>query len=245
MTSWFHRDLDGVTFRRVEQRLEFPMLILSMLFVPVIVGPLVADLSTRAANQLLFTGTILWVGFAAEFLWLLYLAPSRRGFVRTHKLEFLILLLPVLRPLQIVRLAPAASGFRRAMGTVGKVTGRPGMRSYFVCTVGAIVVGAWFALIFELDQDGATIGGYDDALWWAFVTCTTVGYGDHYPVTGPGQVVAVVLMLIGIGGLSLLTASVAALFVDDDDVDHRVKDITARLDRIEALLRDRADEAKS
>ncbi len=237
MTAWFHRDPDGETYRRVEQRLEFPMVILSLLFIPVILGPLVGNLSSRSESQLFLTGAVLWIAFAVEFLWLLYLAPSRGRFVRTHKLEFLILLLPILRPLQILRLAPAASGIRRAMRTLGRVTGRPGMRSYFVCTTGAIFVGAWFALIFERDQDGATISGYGDSLWWAFVTCTTVGYGDHFPVTGPGQVVAVVLMLIGIGGLSLLTASVAALFVDDEAED-TTDDITDRLDRIEALLRD-------
>ena len=67
------------------------------------------------------------------------------------------------------------------------------------------------------------------------MTCTTVGYGDHFPVTAGGQIVAVVLMIIGIAGISLLTASVAALFVDEDEQ----QDITAireQLNRIEALL---------
>ena len=241
MSSWFRRDPEGVTYHRVEQRLEIPMVILSLLFIPVIVGPLVADLSPRSDDQLLLTGVVLWAAFALEFLWLLYLSPSRGGFVRTHKLELLIVLLPVLRPLQVLRLAPAASGVRRVLHTVGRVTGRPGLRSYLLCTAGAMFVGAWFALIFERGQDGATIENYGDAIWWSFVTCTTVGYGDHYPVTGSGQVVAVFLMLIGIGGLSLLTASVAALFVDDDEADHRVAELTAHLERIEALLRDGRD----
>ncbi|MEM9465591.1 MAG: potassium channel family protein [Actinomycetota bacterium] len=236
MTSWFERDPEGENYRRVEARLEFPMLVASILFIPVIFGRFVTDLSPRSERQLLFTGAVLWLAFAFEYLLLLYLSPSRRAMIRTHKLGLLILLLPVLRPLEILRLAPAASGIRRALRTVGTVASRRGLRPYLVCTTGAIFIGAWFAVIFERDQPGATIDHYGDAVWWAFVTCTTVGYGDHFPVTGPGQIVAVVLMLIGIGALSLLTASIAALFVDDeaeDDTDQ----ITERLDRIEALLR--------
>lgn len=233
--SLFRRDPEGETYRRVERLLEGPMLIASLLFVPVILGPFVADLRTRSENQLLLTGALLWLAFAIEFLWLLYLAPSRGEMVRTHKIDLLVLLIPVLRPLQILRLAPAASAVRRTLRSVTEVVGRPGIPQYFVATLAAIVIGAWFGLIFERGQAGASLDDFGTALWWSFVTVTTVGYGDHFPVTGPGQVVAVVLMIVGIGGISLITASVAALFIDDE-VEDETNEIAERLDRIEALL---------
>ena len=183
---------------------------------------------------------VLWLAFAIEFLWLLYLAPSRGEMVRTHKLDLLVLLIPVLRPLQILRLAPAASAVRRALRSVTEVVGRPGIPQYFVATLAAIVIGAWFALIFERGQAGASLDDFGTALWWSFVTVTTVGYGDHFPVTGPGQVVAVLLMIVGIGLISLITASVAALFIDDEVADE-TDEIAERLDRIETLLRERPD----
>ena len=238
MRDLFRRDPDGESYRGVERLLEGPMLIASLLFIPVILGSF-ADLSDRSQDQLFLTGALLWIFFAIEFLWLLYLAPSRREMVRTHKLDLLILLIPVLRPFQILRLAPAASAVRRTLRSVTEVVGRPGIPQYFMATVTAIFVGAWFALIFERGQDGASIDDFGTALWWSFVTVTTVGYGDHFPATGPGQVVAVVLMIVGIGGISLITASVAALFIDDE-VEDGTNEITERLDRIEALLRDRS-----
>ena len=116
-----------------------------------------------------------------------------------------------------------------------RLGGRPGFKPFF-STVGVVIfVCAFFALTFEHEQDGATLTNFHDALWWSFVTCTTVGYGDHFPVTGGGQVVAVVLMVVGIAGLSLLTASVAALFVEQDD-EAPEADLREQLDRIEATL---------
>ena len=221
------------------------MLALSLLFVPVILGPRLADLSAESQHAMEITGWVIWAAFLVEYLWLLYLAPDRRQMVRTHKLDLLIVALPFLRPLRFLRflrLAAAASGAGRAMVAFRRIGGRPGFRPFFL-TVGAVIIAAaWFALAFEHEQPGSNIGSYVDALWWAFVTCTTVGYGDHFPVTGGGQIVAVVLMVVGIAGLSLLTASVAALFVEDDE-ESNIADIRAQLDRIEAALRQSSGEA--
>jgi voltage-gated potassium channel len=98
-----------------------------------------------------------------------------------------------------------------------------------------IVVGASFTLAFEHDQPGASINHFGDALWWAIVTCTTVGYGDHFPVTAGGQIIAVLLMILGIAALSVLTASIAALYVDQDE-EPELAELRAQLDRIEQLL---------
>ena len=184
------------------------------------------------------TGWAIWGAFVVEYLWLLYLAPERVNMVKTHKLDLLVVLLPFLRPLRILRflrLASAASGFGRAAVAFRRIGGRPGFRPFFIVVGFVVLAGAAFALVFEHEQPDASIADYGDALWWAIVTCTTVGYGDHFPVTAGGQIVAVVLMIIGIAGISLLTASVAALFVDEDEQ----QDITAireQLNRIEALL---------
>lgn len=54
---------------------------------------------------------------------------------------------------------------------------------------------------------------FQDALWWSFVTTTTVGYGDLSPVTGLGRIVAAVLMLVGIGLIDSLTSSITTFFI--------------------------------
>ncbi|WP_425447197.1 potassium channel family protein [Dethiothermospora halolimnae] len=56
---------------------------------------------------------------------------------------------------------------------------------------------------------------FSNALWWGFVTITTVGYGDYYPVTPAGQIIAVILMVLGISAFGFITAAVASAFVEN------------------------------
>ena len=84
-------------------------------------------------------------------------------------------------------------------------------------------------------------------LWWAVQTVTTVGYGDHTPVTVSGRLVAALVMLVGIGFLTVITAAITSTFVSrtegeqaPSDVEvataHQLREINARLARIEAAL---------
>ena len=75
-----------------------------------------------------------------------------------------------------------------------------------------VYLGAVGVLDSERDAHGANITSFGDALWWASTTISTFGYGDRYPVTTQGQVIAVGLMIVGIGLLGLLTAGFAAWF---------------------------------
>ncbi len=65
-------------------------------------------------------------------------------------------------------------------------------------------------LPFERGAEGVTILEGDDAIWWAIVTITTVGYGDYVPVTFPSRVLAVLLMMFDTGICAVLTSFVAS-----------------------------------
>jgi voltage-gated potassium channel len=90
-------------------------------------------------------------------------------------------------------------------------------------------------LSFEAHAKGSNIHNFGDALWWAVVTVTTVGYGDKYPVTGGGRGVAAILMFVGIGLIGVLTATVASFFVEQTADDDR-SELLERLDRMESML---------
>jgi voltage-gated potassium channel len=87
-------------------------------------------------------------------------------------------------------------------------------------------------------------------LWWAVQTVTTVGYGDHVPETAVGQIVAAVVMLFGIGFVTVITASITGAFVSQRRREEQtagdrgastelLQQIVDRLDRIEAAMDDR------
>lgn len=68
-------------------------------------------------------------------------------------------------------------------------------------------------LQFEAEVPGANIKTAEDAIWWAYATMTTVGYGDRYPVTSGGRIVAATLMTAGVGLFGTWTGFVAAWFL--------------------------------
>ena len=72
---------------------------------------------------------------------------------------------------------------------------------------------SWIVLQAEQNAPGANIKTYHQAVWWAFVTITTVGYGDYYPVTNVGQWMAIILMFFGLGIIGVLSSYLASTFI--------------------------------
>jgi voltage-gated potassium channel len=100
---------------------------------------------------------------------------------------------------------------RTAVGSlVGRVT------TYVLgASTMSIALAAIAVLDAEQDAD-PNITTFGDALWWAATTVTTVGYGDRFPVTGQGRLIAVALMVMGIATVGAVTASIATWMVTQD-----------------------------
>ncbi|WP_430646051.1 potassium channel family protein [Agromyces sp. GXS1127] len=160
----------------------------------------------------LFNGIFIvtWVAFLADFVVRLVLTPAgeRWRYTWQHPIEFLSVLIPVFRALRAVTLLrniPALQ--RRTPDTV---------RANFV--ISAVLYAAMYVFFIALatlqaerEAPGATITNFGDALWWAVVTLTTVGYGDTYPVTTLGRIWAVFLMIGGIAIVGVASATIISV----------------------------------
>lgn len=241
---------DPEALERFERAVELPLLVLALAMVPLLVLPLVFDLPEGVDEAFVAAEWLIWAVFAFEYTVRLFLAPRKWPFVRAEWPDLLIVLLPFLRPLRVVRSARALQLLRLARVAVFLADATHGARRLLVrhhlqytllITLAVVVLAAGLTLGFEEGHADSNIASYADALWWALVTVTTVGYGDRFPTTTGGRGVAVFLMLTGIALFGVLTANIAAYFVEDDDNDrdalgHRLDEIIRRLDAIEAQL---------
>jgi len=210
MPSQF-RNHDG--YARWLRWTEWPLVALGLLFLVVLILPLAAPLSEGQAAVLDVANVVIWALFAADYALRLYLVDDRRMFVRTHVLDLIVVVVPFLRPFRLLRLvAIVISTSRRAGGlAVRRVL-------LYVIGVTIIVMGVSAVVGFDAEKDvpavERTINTLGDALWWAMVTVSTVGYGDVYPRSSLGREFAALLMLTGIALVGTLTAAIAAWFVN-------------------------------
>jgi voltage-gated potassium channel len=147
---------------------------------------------------------LVWLAFAVDYVVRLRLSPDRGDFVRTHKLDLLMVLLPFLRMVRVLLI------LRKS---VTRIPTEQIASSLLLLAAGLVSLGALTVWRLEYQAPDATITTIGRAFWWAMVTTTTVGYGDEYPVTAWGRVVAVLVMLVGIGLIGTVSATVASWFV--------------------------------
>lgn len=174
-----------------------------------------------------------WVdlGLCAFFVleWLLRVgqAPAHGRFAALHSWELLGMVpivaplpaaLRVLRLVRFVRILRVFGTLGRTLGTWERIAKESNIHFVALAAGALTLVGSLLVWLLERD-DNPDFAQYTEALWWAIVTVTTVGYGDITPVTGPGRFVASMLMITGIGTVGLLAASLAGVLVKRKDTD--------------------------
>jgi ion channel len=98
--------------------------------------------------------------------------------------------------------------------------------------------------VFDRSADGATIRTLPDGLWWAVTTVTMVGYGDTFPKTAAGRRLGVALMLVGVGLFGVITANLAAFFVEqgEDEIAQEVRALRTQVEELGAMLREQRND---
>ena len=185
--------------------------------------------------------------FLVDFFATLFRAPDKWTFMKWGWLD-LLGSLPALPGLRLLRLARVIRALRLLHRVGFYDLGRTFLRQRAASTLWltamilltTVTISSLLILRFESSAANANITSGFDAIWWAFVTITTVGYGDHYPISESGRLLAAFLMLIGVGTFSVLTSYLATNFLmpTEQKHDHELVELRRELAEIKQLLRD-------
>jgi voltage-gated potassium channel len=170
----------------------------------------VSQVSPGIQNLIDIVQWICWGAFVLDLMFGIFNAQSKKEYLLKHPLEIASSLLPFLRPLRLMRVI-SFGGLaiqKVAIGRQFAITLKVAITTLFVAYISAVQI-----TISERMVEGSNIKNFGDGLWWAMTTVTTVGYGDKFPITTEGRILAVALMIMGISLVGVITASVAAWFV--------------------------------
>lgn len=213
------------SLRRLEERLETPMVILGLVWLAL----LVVEFASGAHEWIELATYAIWVLFLVDFGVKLAIAPRKLLFLKKNWLTLLSLGIPALRVFRLLRIARlirlarigkslrllrVVSTFNRGMKSLQRGLGKRGVGYVIALTVIVVLLGAGGMLAFERDvSDSAGIHDYATALWWTSMMVTTMG-SQYWPQTPEGRVLALLLAIYAFAVFGYLTATIASLFVE-------------------------------
>jgi voltage-gated potassium channel len=229
---------------RVERVTKYPLSLLGVAWLVLLVVVVSVHLASTTKATLLTIVFVIWVVLFAEYGFRLALSPARGQYVRRRWVEPVTVVVPVAETWHLFGLEKITLVLHEMSLRILSILSHHNLARVMLGAAGVVFAGAFIVMLFEKSLPQSNIHDYSDALWWAVVTVTTVGYGDKFPFTEGGRVVAVVLMLVGIGLIGTLTATVASVFVKEhtdatkDEVSRRHDDLQVQITRIDQLLQD-------
>ncbi|MBC2399969.1 potassium channel family protein [Clostridium tetanomorphum] len=225
---------------------EITIAILALISLLILIISIMVPKEVEVLN--LINNIILFI-FATDYLVRLILSKDKKAFFRRNLID-LIAIIPfdpifqvvkltrLLRFVKIIRVLAIYSKFRKSIDNFIKTNS---FNYVLWITLSILILGALGIHLCE----NMTLG---NSLWWSFVTITTVGYGDISPKTPFGRLIAVFLMLTGIGFLSMLTGTIATFFINkgkNKNCDYRcetIKMIQNKLDNFDSLTKSDIDD---
>lgn len=183
--------------------------------------------------------------FLADFFVRLRQAESKLAFLKWGWID-LVSSVPMVgdlraaRVVRVFRVLRAFRSFRHLMSYFLRGQATTSLAALATCSLVLVIFSSIAVLQFE-DSPDANIKTPADALWWAYVTMTTVGYGDKYPLSVEGRVVAAVLMTAGVGLFGTFTGFVANLFLrpsqpeGETDMQRLIREVQALREQVASL----------
>ena len=183
-------------------------------------------------NFIVIVNLVVFIVFAIDYIVKLVLTDSKPTYIRTQWLSLFIVISQLLALLPALGIFGVLRGVRaiRVFGVIARIFGigaatKSSGKEFFKKRAASVAFGVagltliTSAVAFTIAEDvgdGRRIHSFFDALWWSAATITTVGYGDIYPVTTAGRIIAVFTMVVGISTLAVVTARIAKFLISTD-----------------------------
>jgi voltage-gated potassium channel len=223
---------------------QLALLLLSIVVLAGLVLDAVAPISKPVSNILQMLDSVACGLFFLDFLVRFKRAQSKVAFMRWGWID-LIACIPnidilragrMVRILRVIRLLREVRVGQRVVSLILPNKPKSALTSILLTSI-LLVTFSSVAILITEDRPGSNIKTAEDAVWWSVSTMTTVGYGDKYPTTTEGRIVAMALMLSGVGLFGALSGLVASFFLGQrENVSSELKNILARLEALDQKL---------
>jgi voltage-gated potassium channel len=192
-----------------------------------VLGALIVDttfkLSEETSILLNYIDIAICIFFFIEFCIRFYQADNKLKFMRWGWID-LVSSIPMInflrfgRIFRLIRILRIIRAFRTTKDFVSYIFKSKAKGAFTSATILAIllIIFSSIAILQVENSPTSNIKTAEDAIWWSYVTITTVGYGDKFPVTTEGRIIAMFLMTAGVGLFGTFTAYIASIFVSDN-----------------------------
>ncbi len=225
---------------------QIVILILSIIALCSLGADAAFKLPKQVSDILQTLDTLVCVLLLADFGIRFYKAKSKLAFLKWGWIDLVASIpnLPILRVgrfvriLRIIRLLRAIRATHKITSLLLKSKLQTGITSVILTAFLLVIFCSIGILICEQQDPKANIKTAGDAIWWSVTTISTVGYGDKYPVTDEGRIVAMILMISGLGLFGIFSGLAASFFLGSkqQSVIHEESKILARLEKLEEKI---------
>ncbi|MCP3129826.1 ion transporter [Shewanella sp. KJ2020] len=219
-TPWSLRTLGGPS------PFELAMMLLSLLSVVIVLVMTFGRLEGETYRLLFFIDTTICLIFMANFFIGLFRARDKTYYLRHHWIDFIasipaIEALRIARVFQILRVIRLIRMSRSLLLPLIKQRKQTTLASLLVAMVTILTFASIIILLVESGTEGANIQTAEQAIWWALVTISTVGYGDYYPVSTAGHIVGGIVIVSGVSFFGVISGYMASVFVAPDETERQ------------------------
>jgi voltage-gated potassium channel len=200
--------------------LNIIVLILSIYVLAALLIDTFFELSNEVSRVIDLVDNCICVFFLAEFFIRFYQADNKLKFLKWGWIDLISSipsfdLLRAGRALRLIRLLRVLRAFRSTRHLITHIYKNKTQGAFTTVSIIAVLMVIFSAIaILQVENDPkSNIKTAEDAIWWAYVTITTVGYGDKYPVTTEGRIIAAALMTVGVGLFGTFTGFLASWFL--------------------------------